>query len=295
MRYWLEYIPFIITATIVRAMPRSMALAFGGWLGRIGKSVQQRRVRISSENLQRALPDMPADEIDNTINRMFTHLGKSFIDMLRLDLYRSDEDMQRYFDLQGKENIDEALKLGRGCIILTGHVGFWECGNFSMPMMGYDFGVVAKPMRNPLVDEYFKRMRTAAGSYVINSRKGARVILKALQKNHCVGLLLDQHIGGKGSVSVPFFGRSAHTTAIITQMAIRYQVPVVPVFAYRREDDTYLTCADPMVILEGDLSEENVRNQTALLNQLTEKGIRKEISQWFWLHRRWRPCCEDDA
>ena len=295
MRYWLEYIPFIVIATIVRALPRSTALAFGGWLGRIGKSVQSRRVRISSENLRGAFPEMPADEVAAIIDKMFIHLGKSFIDMLRLDLYRTDADKETYFELEGQDHIDEALELGRGCIILTGHVGFWECGNFTMPKMGYDFGVVAKPMRNPLVDEYFKRMRTATGSYIINSRKGARVILKALKKNHCVGLLLDQHIGGKGSVTVPFFGRPAHTTAIITQMAIRYQVPVVPVFAYRREDDTYFTCADPMVLLEGDLSDENVKKNTELLNQLTEKGIRKELSQWFWLHRRWRPCCEDDA
>ncbi len=162
-----------------------------------------------------------------------------------------------------------------------------------MPKLGFPFGVVAKPMRNELVDSYFRRMRTSSGSYIINSRKGARVILKSLRNNHCVGLLLDQHIGGQGSVAAPFFNRPAHTTTIITQMATRYQVPIVPAFVYRQEDDTYRCEFGSMVMLEGDLTDENIHDNTTLLNQITEVGIQKEASQWFWLHRRWRPCCEE--
>jgi lauroyl/myristoyl acyltransferase len=47
-----------------------------------------------------------------------------------------------------------------------------------------------------------------------------------------------------------------------------------------------------MFILEGDLSEENILANTTLLNQQIEAGISHDISQWFWLHRRWRACCE---
>jgi lauroyl/myristoyl acyltransferase len=47
-----------------------------------------------------------------------------------------------------------------------------------------------------------------------------------------------------------------------------------------------------MFILEGDLSEENILANTTLLNQQIEAGISQDISQWFWLHRRWRACCE---
>jgi len=292
MRAWLEYIPFIITATIVKALPRSVALAFGSKLGALGRLVQARRVRIAEENLRRAFPEFSDEEASTTIRKMFSHLGKSFIDMLRLGMYTGPEDLEKFFHISGQENIQQALELKRGCIILTGHVGFWEAGTFFMPHLGFPFGVVAKPMRNERVDGYFSRMRTAAGSYIINSRKGARAILKSLQKNHCVGLLLDQHIGGQGSVSVPFFGRPAHTTTIITQMATRYQVPIVPAFVYRQQDDTYTCNFGKMVLLEGDLSDENVSMNTELLNKMTEDGIRIEASQWFWLHRRWRPCCE---
>lgn len=292
MRNWLEYIPFIAIATVVRALPRRLALAIGGRLGRLVRHLQTRRVGIAAENLRHAFPEMAEDEIRANITAMFSCLGESFVDMLRLDRYRGGQDLERYFQIDGQKHIDEALRLGRGCIILTGHVGFWEAGTFFLPQLGYTAGVVAKPMRNPFVDNFFRRMRTAAGSYIINSRKGARGILKALQQNHCVCLLLDQHIKGPGSVAAPFFGRPAHTTTIITQMAARYQIPIVSAFVYRQPDQSYRCSFSPMLVLDGDLSETGIRDQTALLNRQIENGIRQAIPQWFWLHRRWRRCCE---
>ncbi len=292
MRNWLEYIPFICIATLFRTLPRSVALGLGKRLGQLTQQVQGRRVSIARDNLQKAFPKMPPEEISATISAMFKHLGISFIDMLRVDQYRGQQDLERYFEIKNNENLTEALKLGRGCIALSGHVGFWESGAFFLPQLGFKAEVVAKPMRNPLIDAYFSRIRKANGNQVINSRKGARGILKSLQKNNTVCILLDQHLGGQGSVAAPFFGRAAHTTTIITQMATRYQIPIVPIFTYRQPDGTYLCRFEKMLLLEGDLSEENILANTTLLNQRIEAGVRHDISQWFWLHRRWRPCCE---
>ncbi len=293
MRNWLEYIPFIIITALVKLLPRALALSLGGWLGKLGQKFQGRRVNIARENLQKIFPEMSAAEINRTINEMFEHLGISFIDMLRVGQYRGQEDIDRYFEINGKEHLKEALELGRGCIVLSGHLGFWEAGSFFMPQLGFSTEIVAKPMRNPLVDGYFRRIRESNGNQIINSRKGARGILKSLQSNNAVVILLDQHLSGQGSIVAPFFGHPAHTTTIITQMATRYQIPIVAGFSYRLPDNTYKCHFEKMIMLEGDLSDENVLANTTLLNQQIEAGVRHNISQWFWLHRRWRPCCEE--
>lgn len=293
MRNRLEYIPFIFVASLVRALPRNVAFSLGKRLGQLARYVQGRRVSIARDNLKKSFPKMTDEEISNTINAMFKHLGLSFIDMLRVDKYRGQEDLERYFDIKNSERLKDALALGRGCIILSGHVGFWEAGSFFLPELGFKAAVVAKPMRNPLVDAYFRRIRESNGNSVINSRKGARGILKSLQNNHAVCILLDQHLSGQGSVSAPFFGRPAHTTTIITQMATRYKIPIISAFSYHQPDNTYQCHFSEMMLLEGDLSEENILANTTLLNQKIEAGVRHNISQWFWLHRRWRPCCEE--
>lgn len=292
MRNWLEYIPFVCIACLIRLLPRGLALGLGRHLGQLLRHVQGKRVSLARDNLGRAFPEMPPGEITTTIAAMFSHLGISFADMLRIDKYRGAQDVADYFEISGTESLNEALALGRGCIVLSGHVGFWEAATFLLPQLGFTSSVVAKPMRNPLVDAYFTRMRQAKGISIISSRKGARGILNALKENRAVGILLDQHLKGAGSVAAPFFGRPAHTTTIITQIATRYQIPIVAAFTHRRPDGSYLCRINKMLFLTGDLSATNILANTTLLNQQIEAGIRYDISQWFWLHRRWRPCCE---
>lgn len=289
IRNYLEYIPFIAFAALVRVLPRNLAIRFGRRAGTLGRLLQPGRVRLARENLRQALPEMSAAEREETIRKMFQHLGISFVDMLRLDLFSGRKDLDNYFTFEGLEHLHEALALGRGGIMLSGHVGFWEAGAFFLPEIGITAGFVAKPMRNPLVDAYLGRMRAASGCYMINSRKGARRIVKALHQNDLVAILMDQHTRPKDSVVIPFFGRPAYTTPVPAQIAMKLQVPIIPSFVYRDADDRYIVRFEPMILLDpGSMSDEDVLRNTALLTRCIEHGVRREISQWFWLHRRWR-------
>jgi KDO2-lipid IV(A) lauroyltransferase len=142
-------------------------------------------------------------------------------------------------------------------------------------------------MRNLLVDSYFRRMRETSGSSYIDSRKGARRILKTLQENRLVGVLMDQHVRRRHGVEVPFFGHPASTTPIITEMAMKYQVPVIPAFVRRTEDDCHEVIIEPYFFLDGS-GDDAVRENTARLNRIIEDAVRRNPAQWFWVHRRWR-------
>lgn len=289
IRNYLEYIPFIAFAGLVRGIPRRPAMRFGRWMGSLARHLQPRRVRIARENLRRAFPEMPASQRGELLDKTFKHLGISFVEMLRLDLYAGRQDLERYFRFEGLEHLNQVLELGRGGIMLTGHVGFWEAGAFFLPQLGVRAGFVAKPMHNPLVDAYFERMRTANGCYPINSRRGARRIVRALQGNHLVGILIDQHTRPKEAVKVPFFGRPAYTTPVVTRIAMKLQTPILPSFVYRTDEDRYIVRFEPHILLDpGSMSDEEILRNTTLLTGYIERAVRREPSQWFWVHRRWR-------
>lgn len=288
MRNWLEYLPFIAIAALVRALPRRVALALGHRLGTIGRWLLPGRARIARGNLAMAFPEKSLAEREAILCAMFSHLGTGFVEMLRLDLMKKTADIDRDFVVDGAEHLCQALALGRGGILLTGHLGFWEAGNFFFPAMGHPIGVVAKPMHNPLIDRYFLRLREMAGGYIINSRNGARRILKALQQNHLVGILIDQHVHRRHAVPVAFFGRPAWTTPIIAEIAMKYRVPVIPAFCLWLPDHRYRVEIAPMIFLEGELTHENVVTNTALLTSYVEDAVRRYPEQWFWVHRRWR-------
>lgn len=288
LKYRVEYVVLVTLAVLVRALPRRAAIGLGRTLGRWSKAFLPGRYRLAKDNMSRALPELSAVQIEENLRKNFEHIGISGVEMLRLDMFKpGSRDLEKFFSLGDLSPVLEALKLNRGVIILTGHLGFWEVGQFLFPELGIPFDVVAKPLKNPLTDRYFNCLRKTYGVEVLESRKGARRIIKSLQQQHAVGILLDQHISPPGSVAVDFFGRKAYTTTAITSLAMKYQVPVVPVFCLRQPDDRYRVWAEPMLLLDNT-GDDAVAANTQLLTDQIEAAIRKDVSQWFWMHKRWR-------
>ncbi len=285
---YLEYALFLSLVFVVKAMPRPLALRFGAWLGLLSQVLLPKRRKQAMENMRLAFPLMPEEELRKNVGEMFRHLGKSGIEMLLLDTFKTEKDLEKHFSFHGLEHLREAYKLNKGVFILTGHLGFWEVGTFFLPMLGCPADFVAKRMKNPHVGRYFQRLREAGGGKVLDAKHGARRIVKSLAENRAVAILLDQHTTPSAAVKVDFFGRPAHTTPIITQIAMKNGVPVVPSFSYRTKDNRYEIVFEPMVLLDADRNPEAVVRNTALLTSYIEEAVRRDITQWFWVHRRWR-------
>jgi KDO2-lipid IV(A) lauroyltransferase len=289
IKFRIEYLALLVIAFWVRLLPRKVVLQAGFHLGRLACRVMSGRRRQADENIRLALPEMLASERREKIRQAFEHVGISGMEMLRLDMYRSgSDDLEQYFEFEGTENLQEAFSLGRGVLLLTGHLGFWEVGHFALPELGFPCDSVAKPMKNPLTNKYVVRLRESFGARVLDSKKGARRILKSLQAGRCVAILLDQHISPPGAVQVDFFGRKAFTTTAITNLAMKYQIPVVPMFGQRLPDFRCKIVTEPMMLLENGDDPDLVRHNTQLLTDRIEAAIRQDVSQWFWMHKRWR-------
>ena len=61
---------------------------------------------------------------------------------------------------------------------------------------------------------------------------------------------------------------------------------MVPIFSYRRSDDRYDFEIQPMFFLKDEAT---VEENTAYLTAIIEEAVRKDPTQWLWVHRRWRP------
>lgn len=287
-KHRLEYYALRVLAIPIRRLSHERAVAFGGRLGILAGMLLPKRRKLTQDNLRRAYPQWSERKVRTTAWTNFQQLGIGSVEMLRMDMFRcGGDDVARYFVLDGIEHLRQAMAMERGVIVLTGHFGFWEAGHFVLPALGIPCHSVAKPLKNPLADTYFNNIREAFGAKVLNSRHGARKILKALQQQSTVAILLDQHISPPGSVATEFFGRKAYTTTAIANLAMKFKVPVVPMFCYRQKDGRYRICAEPMLMLEGR-GEQAVVENTQKLTDIIETAVRREPSQWFWMHKRWR-------
>jgi KDO2-lipid IV(A) lauroyltransferase len=284
----LEYALLLVLIFVAKLLPRRASLTLGGHIGRACQFLLPAKRRIAFDNISRAFPEMSPAEVKRNVSATFRHLGISGMEMLTLDRFKTEEDLKEYFRFTGIENLREAYGLNRGVFLLTGHLGFWEIGSFFLPKLGFPADWVARKMKNPFVDRYFLRMREAGGGRCLDSKRGARRIVRSLGEKRGVAILLDQHISRRQAVEVDFFGRPACTTPIIAQIAMKHAVPIVPVFVYRTRDFRYDVVIQPMMVFENDPGEEAVISNTALLSDTIEEAVRRDITQWFWVHRRWR-------
>ncbi len=286
LKFRAEYVLLCLVRVIVSLLPRNAALNLGGWLGGNACRIMTTRYELALDNMLKALPELSRERIDQLVRDNFRHFGKNAVEMLRLPLLQRD-DIKRIFDIQGLEYLNEALALNKGVILMTGHLGFWEAGSYVMPALGIPCDIVAKPMKNPLADKFFARIREKHGATILNSKKGARRIRTALKSGHAVAVLLDQHISPPGSVVTRFFNRDAFTTSAITSMAMKHQIPVVPLFCLRNPDNSYRAWVEPMLLLKED-SPDAVTVNTQQLTSIIEAAVRQDVAQWFWMHKRWR-------
>lgn len=289
LRNRLEYLLFLLVYHPARRLPRRCALACGAALGDLARLLLGKRRRRAAENLRRAFPEADAGQIRRWLRGHFRHLGTIGIESLRLDEYAEPGLQAATLDIHGFEHVRAAYAEGKGVFLMTAHLGFWELGCVLLPALGFPVDFVYKQMKNPLVEAKLVALREATGGQCIEKRRAARKILRSLAEGRGVAILLDQRVGQREAVTVDFFGRPANTTPVITEMAMRLGVPIVPVFGWRLPDGRYRIAAEAPLHLANDSDPQAVVRNTALLTARVEAAIRQAPEQWFWVHDRWKP------
>lgn len=285
---FLLYLLLRVVSALVGALPRRIAFRLGAFLGRLMRMTVRRSSKMALENLRQAFPQLPEGELERIHRGVFEHLGKVGIEMLRMERY-SREGLGDLFQVEGQACLDEAVQLGRGVVIVSGHIGFWEGASWLLPQLGYPLDFLAKTVKNPYVDNYLAHQRQRAGGRLIDSRRAAGKIVRSLARKRVIGLLFDQRTSRQEGVEVDFFGRPAYATPVIARIAARYRAPIVPYAIHRTDNDTYRLVFEPMILLPEDDSPEAVREATALLTARIEAAIRRDITQWCWDYDRWSP------
>ena len=86
-----------------------------------------------------------------------------------------------------------------------------------------------------------------------------------------------------------FLGRPAATALGPAILALRSGAALVPAFAHRLADGTFLAEFFPALDLpHTDDRDADVRQITQMCNDVVGREITADPAQWLWLHRRWK-------
>lgn len=287
VRQRLEYALVAGVRLLVGVLPERWSRAIGTGIGLVFYAVDGTHRRLAIAQLQAAFPVRSPPECRAIARATFIHFGRSLVTVLRVSTMTSDE-LLASVEFQGEDRVRTALAGGKGAIIFSGHFGYWELHGLAHALVLSPMSVLARPLDNPLLHGLLERTRCATGNQVIYRQGAMRKVLRALQSNECVAVLIDQHIQGTDAVIVDFFNRPAATTSALAALALRTGAPLVPAFAMPLPNGRCRLIYESPVELPRADAADPVRELTQRCSDVLEMYVRRHPDLWLWMHRRWR-------
>ena len=286
-RHRVEYGLVVAVREIVRVLPESWGRGLGTMVGWFFYLVDGGHRRLAVTQLRRAFPGRSAAECRAIARATFAHFGRLLVAILRFSTL-APPTIQARVEYEGVERVREALTRGKGVLLFSGHFGFWELQGIAHPLALPPMSVLARPLDNPYLHQLLEQTRTRTGNGVIYRRGAVRRVLRALQANEVVAVMIDQHIQPADAVTVEFFGQPASTTAALATLALRTDAALIPVFALPLGDGRYRMIYDAPVEPPPATSSDPVRELTQRCTDVLEMYVRRHPHLWLWMHRRWR-------
>jgi Kdo2-lipid IVA lauroyltransferase/acyltransferase len=268
-------------------LPMRAVLAVGSLLGRAFYLVDGPHRRRALRNLEAAFPVRTYAECRSIARGMFAHFGRLLMVLLKFSTMPAER-MLNHVEFDGEDRVVNAHALQRGVLLFTGHFGFWEINALVHALELKPMAVLARPLDNPLLHQLLEMVRTSTGNSVLYRRGAIRRILRALEANQAVAVLIDQHIQTADAVYVDFFNRPAATTSALAALALRTGAPVVPAFALPLPGGRFRMVYEHPVDPPRADDPDAIREFTQRCTDVLEMYVRRYPELWLWMHRRWR-------
>ena len=152
-----------------------------------------------------------------------------------------------------------------------------------------NLATIYRPLNNFFLNPFMEYLRKKyiCKNQIKKGRAGVKDAINYIQNKFSVALMIDQRVSeGK---KLPFFEHAALTTTLPSQLAIKYQLDIVPIYIARDANNSFkMKIYEPIVNLDKDNSETNKLDLTIKLNKKLEQMISKDPGQWIWTHNRWK-------
>jgi len=268
-------------------LPVSWPVAHGGafLVSRFMASVRDALV----DNLRAVFPHETDAQLRRRAFRTCHTYTDDWMDFMR-SLSWSREKVLDRFSYERADRLTDALALGKGAILVTGHYGNWEAGSVLMKALGVPLTVVAMPEPDPTVNWLRHRVRQEVGADTIEVRQSLDTplqIRRRLNEGRTVAMLIDRHVG-RDRVPVTMFGRQTHFLSAPVMLAQLTGAPLVPMFLVREGRGRFrATPHDPITVDRSGNREQVAQRAAQHIATLLEAQIQARPECWYQFYRYW--------
>ena len=287
-KYFFEFIIIISLFCIFKIIGLNNASALGSILAKfIGPLFRSKK--IIKENIKTGLGTIDKKKESEIINDMWSNIGRTFAEYVFLKEFKFNRTNFNHIKINGFEHLEEIKKNNETVIFYSAHLANFELMAMELDKSGIKCAAIYRPLNNYFLNpimEYL-RMKYICPNQIPKGRMGMREIIGKVKDGYSIALMVDQRVS-EGPRTL-FFNRSAHTTTIPAQLALKYDCRLVPISLKRKEGPNFeMTVHKPYRIEKTGNDEEDIKNITLKINEIIEKMILNNPKQWIWSHNRWK-------
>ncbi|MGC8666770.1 MAG: lysophospholipid acyltransferase family protein [Chthonomonadales bacterium] len=280
---------------VIRVLPFPIALAVGRGLGRLMCAASKRRYQVALKNLGIAFGEALTPEQRHAMARQsFVHFGMFAVECIKF-AYMNQQEALRRIRTEGFEHLQSVMDQGKGCLLLSAHLGNFEIGARVVTAAGYELFALARETRDAGTTDLMQQIRTRMGIKVVTINQSLRPVLEGLKRNAVVAIICDQNAA---DVFVPFFGRPTGTVSGPARLALKTGAPIVTFACTRDGGGGYcFHFQEPYRPQPTGDPRADIEAVTAVINSRLEELISRTPEQWLWFHDRWKssPGAAQDA
>jgi len=181
----------------------------------------------------------------------------------------------------GLAALKDAHAAGKGAIIVSGHFGQWEAIRAAVKMHGMESGAVYRPNKNRHYERrVFAGIEAGGKPILATGSVGTRALVRHLRAGGIISILLDEKYSE--GVRIPFLGHDALTSLSAAQLALKYDLPMIPAYGIRNADGNTFS-----VVFEDPIPHTDSVTMTRAFNDSLSLRIKANPEQWYWMLRRW--------
>ena len=222
------------------------------------------------------------EEKEKIKTSMWKNYGMTFIEYVYLKKFRKESS---HILLRGEENLNEILNKKKPTIFISGHFANFELMSMEITRRNIKLATIYRPLNNFFLNPYMEYLRK---KYVCKNQikkgiKGVRNAIEFLKKNYSIALMIDQRVSEGERIEL--FGKPSLTTTLPAQLALKFNLNIVPVFIERTKDNNFI------IEFQKSIDSQHYKDKIELsvkLNNVLEKMISKNPYQWIWTHNRWK-------
>jgi KDO2-lipid IV(A) lauroyltransferase len=206
----------------------------------------------------------------------------TFIEYIFLNYFRSQNS---HVDIIGENILTEIIKENKPVIFISGHFANYELMSMEISKRNINLATIYRPLNNFFLNPFMEYLRK---KYVCKNQikkgiNGVREAIDYIKKKHSIALMIDQRVS-EGE-KIDFFDKTALTTTLPAQLALKYDLEIIPVFIERVKNKRF------RIEFQNKVKGKNFKDKIELtreLNKILEKMIIRNPNQWIWTHDRWK-------